>query len=54
MDLATMTGQREGDLLKLSRSHLTEEGISFAIGKSKRRHPGHRKIVETAKKVIIE
>ena len=54
MDLATMTGQREGDLLKLSRSQLTEEGIAFTIGKSKRRHPRHGKIVETAKKLIIE
>jgi len=54
MDLATMTGQREGDLLKLSRSQLTDEGIAFSIGKSKRRHPRHGKIVETAKKLIIE
>jgi integrase len=54
MDLATMTGQREGDLLKLSRSQLTDEGIAFTIGKSKRRHPRHGKIVETAKKLIIE
>jgi integrase len=54
MDLATMTGQREGDLLQLSRSQLTDEGIAFSIGKSKRRHPRHGKIVETAKKLIIE
>ena len=54
MDLATMTGQREGDLLKLSRSQLTDEGIVFSIGKSKRRHPRHGKIVETAKRLIIE
>lgn len=47
-------GQREGDLLTLSRSQLTEEGIAFTIGKSKRRHPRHGKIVETAKKLIIE
>ena len=31
MDLATMTGQREGDLLKLSRSQLIQEGIIFRI-----------------------
>jgi integrase len=54
MDLATMTGQREGDLLKLSRSQLADEGIVFTIGKSKRRHPRHGKIVETARKVVIE
>jgi integrase len=54
MDLATLTGQREGDLLRLSRSQLTQEGIVFRIGKSKRRHPRHGKIVETAKTVIVE
>ncbi len=54
MDLATMTGQREGDLLRLSRSQLTDEGIAFTIGKSKRRHPRHGKIVESAKRLIIE
>ena len=54
MDLATLTGQREGDLLRLSRSQLSEEGIVFRIGKSKRRHPRHGKIVETAKTVIVE
>jgi len=54
MDLATVTGQREGDLLRLSRSQVTEEGIVFRIGKSKRRHPRHGKIVETAKTVIVE
>lgn len=54
MDLATMTGQREGDLLKLSRSQLTDEGSAFSIGKSKRRHSRHGRIVETAKKLIIE
>jgi integrase len=37
MDLATITGQREGDLLRLTHSQLTEEGIAFRIGKSKRR-----------------
>jgi integrase len=54
MDLAVLTGQREGDLLKLSRAQLSEEGIAFTIGKSKRRHPRHGKLVETAKKLIIE
>jgi integrase len=54
MDLAAMTGQREGDLLKLTRSQLSEEGIAFTIGKSKRRHPRHGRTVETAKKIIIE
>jgi integrase len=54
MDLATMTGQREGDLLKLTRSQLTDDGIVFTIGKSKRRHPRHGKVVETAKRIIVE
>lgn len=54
MDLATMTGQREGDLLKLTRSQLTDDGIVFTIGKSKRRHPRHGKVVETSKRVILE
>jgi integrase len=54
MDLATMTGQREGDLLKLARSQLTDDGIVFAIGKSKRRHPRHGQVVETSKRVIVE
>src|SRR5882672_5594111 len=31
MDLATLTGQREGDLLRLSRSQLAEEGVVFRI-----------------------
>jgi len=54
MDLATITGQREGDLLRLSRSQLNDEGIVFRIGKSKRRHPRHGKIVERAKTMIVE
>lgn len=57
MDLAVMTGQREGDLLKLPNrdpSVYTDEGIVFRPGKSKRRHPRHGKIIETAKTVIIE
>ncbi len=54
MDLATMTGQREGDLLKLTRSQLTDDGVVFSIGKSKRRHPRHGQIVETSKRVILE
>lgn len=54
MDLAVITGQREGDLLKLSRAQLKDEGVEFVIGKSKRRHPRHGKIVETAKTLIVE
>jgi integrase len=54
MDLATITGQRQGDLLRFSRSQVTDEGIVFRIGKSKRRHPRHGKVVETAKQVIVE
>jgi hypothetical protein len=29
-------------------------GILFTIGKSKRRHPRHEKIVEPAKRLIVE
>ena len=57
MDLATITGQREGDLLKLPNrdtSVYTEEGIVFRPGKSKRRHPRHGKMIETSKTVIVE
>jgi integrase len=54
MDLATITGQREGDLLRLRCEQLIEKGIVFRIGKSKRRHPRHGKIVETAKQLIVE
>jgi integrase len=54
MDLATLTGQRQGDLLRLTREQLTGDGIAFRLGKSKRRHPRHGKIVETAKRVIVE
>jgi integrase len=54
MDLTTITGQRQGDLLRLSRNQLTDEGIVFRIGKSRRRHPRHGKVVETAKQVIVE
>jgi integrase len=54
MDLATLTGQREADLLRLSRSQLFDDGIAFTVSKSKRRHPRHGKTVETAKKLVIE
>lgn len=57
MDLATITGQREGDLLRLpcnDPSVYTKDGIVFRPGKSKRRHPRHGKIIETAKMVIVE
>jgi len=57
MDLATITGQREGDLLKLPNRDstvYTDEGIVFRPGKSKRRHPRHGAMVESAKTVIVE
>lgn len=57
MDLATITGQREGDLLQLPLHDArvyTPNGIVFRPNKSKRRHPRHGKIVETAKIVIVE
>lgn len=56
MDLATITGQREDDLLKLpcdDRDVYTDDGIVFRPGKSKRRHPRHGKIVETSKIVVV-
>jgi integrase len=57
MDLATITGQREGDLLKLPNRDptvYTDDGIVFRPGKSKRRHPRHGAMVESAKTVIVE
>jgi len=57
MDLATITGQREGDLLKLPARDpnvYMDDGIVFHPGKSMRRHPRHGKIIETAKTVIVE
>lgn len=57
MDLATITGQREGDLLRLpSRDPkvFTDDGIVFRPGKSKRRHPRHGRMIETSKTVIVE
>jgi integrase len=57
MDMATITGQREGDLLRLPKrdpSVYTEEGIVFRPGKSKRRHPRHGKMIESSKTVIVE
>jgi hypothetical protein len=56
MDLATITGQREDDLLKLPYDGpdvYTDEGIVFRPAKSKRRHPRHGKIIETSKIVIV-
>ncbi len=57
MDLATITGQREGDLLKLACNDprvYTQDGIVFRPNKSKRRHPRHGKQIESAKTIIIE
>ncbi|HEY0799342.1 MAG TPA: hypothetical protein VGD54_00750 [Steroidobacteraceae bacterium] len=57
MDLATITGQREDDLLNLQcRDYevYTEEGIVFRPAKTKRRHPRHGKMVETSKIVIVK
>lgn len=57
MDLATITGQREGDSLKLPNRDpavYPEEGIVFRPDKSTRRHPRHGKMIETSKTVIVE
>lgn len=57
MELATMTGQREGDLLRLPMHDArvyTPDGIKFKPNKSKRKHPRHGQIIETSKTVIIE
>lgn len=56
MDLATITGQREDDILKLPLNDArvyTREGLVFRPSKSKRRHPRHGKIIETSKVVIV-
>jgi hypothetical protein len=57
IDLATITGQREGDLLKLPNrnpSVYTDAGLVFRPGKSMRRHPRYGKTIETSKMVIVE
>jgi len=57
MDLATITGQREGDLLKMPCNDpriYSKAGVVFKVGKSKRRHPRHGKVIETAKTLIVE
>lgn len=57
MDLATMSGQREDDLLKLPYKDptvYTEEGILFRPGKSKRRLPRSGKLIERSKAVLVE
>lgn len=57
MDLATITGQREGDLLRLpcrDPAVYTDQGIVFRPGKSKRKHPRHGRLVESVKTVIVE
>lgn len=57
MDLATISGQREGDLLRLPNRDAavyTDEGVVFRPGKSKRRHPRHGKLIETSKTVVVE
>jgi len=46
------SGPSEG--APLLAAHAGGEGIVFRIGKSKRRHPRHGKIVETAKQLIVE
>ena len=56
MDLATITGQREDDLLTLPNRDpdvYTDEGLVFRPAKTKRRHPRHGKVVETSKIVIV-
>jgi hypothetical protein len=48
MDLATITGQREDDLLTLPNRDpevYSDEGLVFRPAKSRRRHPRHGKIV---------
>lgn len=57
MDLASITGQREDDILKLPLNDArvyTREGVVFRPNKTKRRHPRHGKVVETSKIVIVE
>ena len=57
MDLATITGQREDDLLTLPNRDpevYSDEGLVFRPAKSRRRHSRHGKIVGTSKIVIVE
>jgi integrase len=57
MDLATVTGQREGELLKRlapDPSVYADDAILYHPGKSMRRHPRHGKIIATVKTVIVE
>ncbi len=67
MDLIMLTGLRPGDVLQLSRNHLTEQGILITPSKTRRARPDGRlsqgralliewsdelrAVVETAKKI---
>jgi integrase len=57
MDLATITGQREGDLLRLPNRDpkvYTDAGVVFRPGKSRRKHPRHGRVIVTSKTVVVE
>jgi len=52
MDLIMLTGLRPGDVLQLSRNHLTEEGILITPNKSRRARPDGR--LSQGKALLIE
>ncbi len=52
MDLIMLTGLRPGDVLQLSRNHLTEEGILITPNKTRRARPDGR--LSQGKALLIE
>jgi integrase len=57
MDLALLTGQRQGDLLNLPQSNVTDEGILFKQGKTGKRllvemSPSLQAVVDRAKAMV--
>lgn len=59
MDLALLTGQRQGDLLKLTWENVREDGIYFQQGKTGKRllveySPELRAVLERARKLLPE
>lgn len=53
IDLTRLVGFREGDLLCLGPDNLTDEGIEYVMGKSKRKGQRRGKTVERARRVVV-